>query len=230
MRLDWEKQVEEFDAVWETRHQPPFIMENWVDNDWAKGRTGYLTFLIGVRDEKVIERINEIQSSLQEYECFEPYPDEYFHITVKELSCFLVSEKKNPDEYTKEELYQLVEKAKEKLEDFEPFELELKNLNNFKSNVIVQAHDGGYIRNINRALLEIPGVQKLQYDYPRFLPHVSIAQYRSSEDYTELINQLERVRETIVGPLRVDSIQLVIAHLPKQGRYPRLETLEELPL
>jgi 2'-5' RNA ligase len=230
LNLDWQGQEEEFNKVWATRYQPPSITDSWVDNDWAKGRTNYLTFLIRVRESRIVERIKNIQAMLSDYNCIDLFPDKYLHITVKELNYFLVSEKHFTDEYTVDELPEIVRGAKEKLKVFKPFELKLKNLNNFKSAVCVEAHDGGVIRSINGALLQIPSVQKLRNDYPLFLPHVSIAQYKSSEDYEKMVKHLELNRVTEVGSLDVDAIELVIAELPIRGRYPQLKTLEEFRL
>ncbi|MBE0632950.1 hypothetical protein IH574_00135, partial [Candidatus Bathyarchaeota archaeon] len=171
MELDYEKQAEEFNNIWKTRYQPPFVTGSWVDNDWARGRTEYLTFLIRVRDRGVIERIKDTQTGLAEYICIDPLPEDYFHMTVKELDAFLAQEKTAPDEYTEEELPTLIEAAEDRLKLFKPFDVRLEHLNNFKSTVCVQAYDGGFIRNINGALMEIPGVKKLRNDYPRFLPH-----------------------------------------------------------
>ncbi len=205
-------------------------MENWVENDWAKGRTEYLTFLVRVKDQAVIGKIRDIQSKITEFQCIEPCPSEYLHITVKEIGCFLAQEKKNEDELTKEELYRIISEAKDILEKFSPFEARLEKFNNFKSAVVIQAQDGGVIREINGALLDIPGIQKMGHDYPRFLPHVSIAQYQSEEEYEEFIKYLEQNRDTRVGPLRIDTVELVIAHLPVKERFPRLETIEEFKL
>lgn len=228
LNLDWRKQEEEFNQVWTTRYQPPYVTDSWVDNKWAKGRTNYLTFLVRVKESRIIEHIKNIQGMLSDNNCIDLFPDKYLHITVKELNCFLVSEKHFTDEYTEEELPELVRGAKGKLRVFKPFELMLKNLNNFKSTVCVEAHDGGAIRSINRVLLQIPGVQKLRNDYPLFLPHVSIAQYKNSEDYETMLQHLEQNRVTEVGSLDVDTIELVIAELPISGRYPQLKTLKRL--
>lgn len=227
MNLDRQRQEEEFSHIWENRYQPPYVTDSWVDNEWAKGRTNYLTFLIRVRESRIIERIKNIQDMLSDYNCIDIFPDKYLHITVKELNCFLVSEKHFTDEYTIEDLPELIKSTKEKLKVFKPFELKIENLNNFKSTVCVEAHDGGVIRSINGALLQIPGVQKLRNDYPLFLPHISIAQYKSSEDYEKMVHHLEQNRVTEIGSLDVDTIELVIAELPIRGRYPQLKTLEE---
>jgi len=48
-----EERVESrFSDVWRERNRiQPEIMNDWVDNDWAKGRNQYSTFLIRIRDE-----------------------------------------------------------------------------------------------------------------------------------------------------------------------------------
>lgn len=229
-KLGHEKQSEEFNRVWAKRRQEPVVTGSWVDNDWAKGRTLYLTFLVRVTDGKIIEAVEETQSALTGFPCVDPFPANYFHLTVKETGCFLVEEKKALDEYTWEELPDLIEAARETLGGFKPFNVRLENLNNFKSTVCIQCHDGGVIRDMNRAMLEIPGIMKLRNDSPRFLPHLSIAQYKSVEGYRRLIEYLEKHRETYFGALRVGSIELAMAELPKRGRYPKLRPIEEFRL
>ena len=103
MKLDWEKQVEEYNLVWEKRNQTPDVTENWVKNNWALGRNQYLTFLIKVNDDAIIERVKEIQSELSQFTCVDPFPPEYFHISIKGAG-FLVPQKTEKDEITKNEI------------------------------------------------------------------------------------------------------------------------------
>ena len=228
MKLDWEKQVEEYNLVWERRYQTPDILESWVENNWAHGRKQYLTFLIKVKDDAVIERVKEIQTELSKYTCVEPFPPEYFHISIKGVG-FLVPQKTEKDEITTDDIPRIIREAKNRLKEYTPFEMKLEHLNNFVSAIVVQAHDGGVVRHIHENLAEIPGFIKASY-YPGYLPHLSIAQYKSAEEYTEFIKHLEQKRNTKVGHIKVDKIQLIIAHLPVEGRYPKLETIEELKL
>lgn len=229
MLPDFASQTQEFNKVWENRNQPPFVLDNWVNNDWAKGRTQYLTFLARVRDKQIHEKVSQIQQKLAEFPCVEPFKADYLHVTVKEISCFLVDEKKNSDEYTKSELDQVSEKAGKIIQRYEPFTVNLERLNNFTSVICVEGHDGGVIRGMNAELREELDLPVLQYD-SRFLPHMSITQYTSEEQYRELISYLEEIRDTEVGIIHVDKIQLVIAHLPVTGRIPRIEVLHEYPL
>ncbi|MBM3292175.1 hypothetical protein FJY84_05810 [Candidatus Bathyarchaeota archaeon] len=230
MQENWLKQAEEYDRIWENRFKPPQVFTGWINNDWAKGRTDYITTLIRVKDRKVVDNVKQFQSELKKYQCIDAFPERYFHLTVKELDCFLMPEKRLEDEVTEEALQDLVKAIDVRLKDFKPFEVKLEHLNHFGSNVVIQAHDGGVIREINGSLLQIPGMRKLRNDYPRFLPHLSIAQYKSIEGFNELINHLERVRQTRFGLIMVDGLSLVMAKLPKRGRYPKLIVLNEFKL
>lgn len=229
MRLDYESQNTEFDAIWENRYQSPIIMENWIDNDWAKGRTEYLVFLVKVNDQSIKTRITAVQEKLAEYRCVDPFPHDYLHLTVKEAGLFLTIEKTADDEISRDGLNQLIDEAGEIIKQYEPFEIKLERLNNFKSVVCVEGHDGGVIRDINKNLREQLGLKSLFHD-PKFLPHMSIVQYQSTEDYQELIHYLEKARDTKLGTIAVDRVLLVNAHLPLPGDYPRIEILEEFPL
>jgi len=223
------KQEAKFNEVWERRSEPPYVTESWVDNDWAKGRTDWLTFLIRVKDKKIINQIQKVQDELTRFDCIEIFPEEYFHITIKELA-FLVKEKQHPDEITNEELQTFIMSVQEKITDLKPFEIELMNLNNFKSTVCVEGRDGEVINNINGTILAIDGVQRYKHDYPGFLPHLSVAQYKNTEDFEELIEYLELMRDTHIGTLIVDSFELVIAELPVKERYPKLKPLHTFQL
>ena len=59
---------------------------------------------------------------------------------------------------------------------------------------------------------------------------MSIVQYKSTEEYQELIQYLEKARDTKIGTLYVDRIMLVNAHLPETGMHPSIEILAKFPL
>lgn len=157
------------------------------------------------------------------------YFQSIIHITVKELA-FLVDKKKEKDEISRDTLYALILNLQEILGDFEPFDVELKNLNNFISTVCIESHDDGIINNINGEVLEIEEIQKYGHDYPGFLPHLSIAQYKNLRDYANLIKYLEYSRKTTIGTINVDSFELVIAELPVKERFPTLKLVKTLHL
>ncbi|UCG45253.1 MAG: hypothetical protein JSV58_00260, partial [Candidatus Bathyarchaeota archaeon] len=66
-----------FSDVWKARNsiRPAIAVDSM--EDWAKGRKHYLTFLIRVREEKLIEKIADIQDRLSTIPCVDPFPEEY---------------------------------------------------------------------------------------------------------------------------------------------------------
>ena len=96
--------------------------------------------------------------------------------------------------------------------------------------VCVEGHDSDIINNLNGAIVGIDGVPKYSHDYPGFLPHLSFIQYKTSEDFDEVIDYLEEIRESYIGSLLVDSFELVIAELPVIDRYPKLKPLHKFQL
>lgn len=219
-----------FNLIWGERRRPPRITENWVYNEWAKGRTQYITFLIRIKESSIIEQVSRIQEKLLQFPCVDPFPSEYLHLTVKETGKFLVEIKENHDEIQREEIPKLIRDAEIVLSSFSPFTASLSNINCFNEVLCIEVYDGAVIREINRTFSGVSGVHKLRHDYPRFLPHLSISQFNSSEGYDDLIDYLEVARNVELGSIMIDEIELVNAVLPREGRYPRLETLHRFKL
>ena len=227
MNDEW---VAGYQRIWQMKSQAPIITESWANSEWARGRTHYLTFLIRVQAPEIITAAQKIQEGLKAFSCADPYPPVYLHLTVKETGCFLVNEKESEDEITREELTNLVESAREALDGLEEFTVNVQNLNHFRSNIVAEAHDGGEIREMNRRLLGLEGVQKMGYDYPSFLPHMSLCQFKGTEDHDQLVEHLEANRETALGGFRVEKVRLVKAILPVNDRCPALEVLDTITL
>jgi 2'-5' RNA ligase len=217
-------------SLWEMRTQNPILTESWAESDWARGRTDYITFLIRVEIPEIVEKAQIVQNGFRDFRCADPFPAEYLHLTVKETGCFLVDEKERDDEITGEGITQLVESATDALDSMQSFKVDIRKINHFRSNIVAEAHDGGEIREMNRRLMGLDGVKAMKYDYPSFLPHMSLCQFKGTADYEGLLGYLEENRETSFGGLRVDNIDLVKAVLPVKGRYPVLETVHTFGL
>ena len=192
-----------------------------ADNDWAKGRDQFLIFLIRVRDEKVIQKIIEIQNKLSTIPCFDPFPKDYFHITVKGCG-FLVESEEHEDDILIENLPKIVSRAKEVFQTFHGFNVVLSRLNILPDVVLIEVHDEGKIGELNKELQAIPEIRKMKFDYPNFLPHTSIGHFRNDREFNGLIRYLEKLRETKFGELTVGYVELVNVNLSE--RYPLLKT------
>jgi len=217
--------------AWKGRNliQPRIIEKSWIDsyNEWAKGRNQYLTFLIRVRDEKVVNKIIEIQNKLSTIPCVDPFPKEYLHITVKECG-FLAESEEYKDNVLSGSLERIITQAQEILHAHSRFEVLLSKLNIFQDVVFIEIHDEGRIGVINRQLQSIQEIRKVEYDYLNLLPHISISQFQNKQQFNRLVRYLEELRETEFGAITVNHIELVNAQL--SGRYPTLETIHTFKL
>jgi len=217
-----------FTDVWERRKKIQLnVTKYWIDNDWTKGRNQYLTFHVRIKDEELIEKIVEIQSELSTISCVAPFPKDYFHISVAGLG-FLAKSEEYEDDILIENLQRIINQAKEVLQSSSKFDVFLSKLNIFPDVVFTEVHDGGKIEEMYRRLQAIPEIRKRKFDYPSFLPHISIMHFQNNKDFTRLISYLEKLRDTEFGNMTVNCIELVNAHLFK--KYPKLNTIHTFEL
>lgn len=217
-----------FEDVWERRRNVQLnLTKYWVDNEWTKGRNQYLTFHVRIRDSGLTEKIVEIQSWLSTVSCVVPFPKDYFHISVMGLG-FLAESEEYGDDILVENLQRIINQAKEVLQQFNKFDVFLSKLNIFPDVIFVEVHDEGKIEEIYRRLQAIPEIKKRKFDFPSFLPHISIMHFQKKEDFTKLVSRLEKLRDTEFGKMTVSSIELVNVHLSK--KYPELNTIDTFSL
>jgi len=217
-----------FTDAWERRNSIQLnLTKYWIDSDWTKGRNQYLTFHVRIRDEELIGKIAEIQNELSSISCVAPFPKDYFHISVAGLG-FLAKSEEYEDDILLENLERIINQAKEASRSFSRFDVFLSKLNIFPDVLFVEVHDGGKIGEIFRRLQAIPEIGKRKFDYPSFLPHISIMHFQENKDFTRLIEHLEKLRDTEFGKMTVHSIELVNAHLLK--KYPKLNTIHTFEL
>lgn len=219
---------DKFTDVWKRRNEvEPIVMKDWTDTDWAKGRNQHLTFLLRIEDKNLIEKIIKTQDKLSTIPCVDPIPIDCFHITVKQCG-FLTESKEYEDDILRENLQKMINQAEEVLQTFSKFDVFLSKLNIFSDVVFIEVYDEGKIGELNNGLQAIPETKKMEFDYPNFLPHVSIARFRDSQGFTRLISCLEKTRDIEFGTVTINSIQLIVAHLGTN--YPEIETIQTFEL
>jgi len=217
-----------FTDAWEKRKSVQLnVTKYWIDSDWTKGRNQFLTFLVRIRDGELVEKIAGIQRKLSTVSCVALFPKDYFHISVTGLG-FLVKTEKYEDDILIDSLQRIINRAEEVLQQFSKFKVFLSKLNVFPDVVFVEVHDGGKIEEIFRRLQAISEIGKRKFDFPSFLPHISIMHFQKKEDFTRLISYLEKLRDTEFGKMTVNSIELVNAHLFK--KHPKLKTIHTFEL
>ena len=190
-----------FDDAW-ARFQASDSLQHAGDTswwDWTRGRAQFLTFLVRPDDDarahlaRVVERLTGIPG-------VEPYPDWYWHITVKGAG-FQVIKRTHEDDVLRQDVPRIAGKARALFAREATFEAQLGLANAFASVVFVEVWDGGRMRELNaRLLAEVPEIARYPIDGEGYLPHISIARFTSSEGLAELKSTLEALRADDPGP------------------------------
>ncbi|HSP54384.1 MAG TPA: 2'-5' RNA ligase family protein [Dehalococcoidia bacterium] len=206
----------EFQAAW-ARFQAtgnPVLVPETLESAWAQGRDRFLAFLVPVDNPAVLSHIRAITDRLRSIPGVEPYPKEYYHITIKGAG-FLVAEPSNSDECSQSGMEAAAEQAARSLARQPPFRVDIGLPNGFPEVVFMEVWDGGDVRRLNTALMEgLPNLVRYPFDGPRFLPHISIARFTSDEGLAELKAVLADLRNSAAGPaFTVTHIDLICAHL-----------------
>ncbi len=207
----------EFAAAWRIfqRTQSLRLAEDTLESEWTRGRSEYAAFLVRMTDAVMCASIERTIEAIAAIPGVDPYPEPYWHATVKGVG-FVVDEPSGEDELSPARLAAMLEEARPLIEATPSFELRLGLPSAFAEVVIMEVLDGGAIRSLNLRLLEaLPGVQRNPFDGAIFLPHVSIAQFRSQEGLSELKETLGRLRSSPPpeASFEVREVQLIRAHL-----------------
>jgi len=195
-----------------------------LDWEWTRGRAQYLAFLVRVEDAAAREYLARVVERLASISGVEPYPEWYWHMTVKGAG-FQVIKRTHEDDVLRQDVPRIAGKARAVLARESAFEAQLGLANGFAEVAFVEVHDGGRVRELNARLLEaVPELARYPVDGPGFLPHVSVARFRSNEGLAELKAALAELRELGPGPsFAVGRVEFVRAWLSEE--MPELDTL-----
>ncbi len=188
-----------------------------------------LVFLIRMEDPSVREYAANVLERLSNIPGIEPYPEEYWHITVKAAG-FQVIKRVREDDVLRKDVGSLGKEAAEVLSGQTAYEARIGLPNGFPEVVFLEVRDDGRTRDLNRALAS--GVEDL-ISYPidgdAFLPHLSIARFTSNEGLAQLKGTLAELRGEAPGPpFQIRRVDFVKAWLSEET--PEFETLASLRL
>lgn len=214
------------------------LLDETLESEWKRGRTDYAAFLIQITDSDVLAHIAAILEAIGGIPGVEPYPEAYWHATIKGVA-FMVDEATRDDELSPAEVQRMAEEARPLLERQAAFRAQIRQVNAFAEVVYMEVLDGGVIRMLNQRLLDgIAGIQRQPVDGDYYLPHISIARFSSDEGLSQLKEALARLRDDhSSGPgqtaerrleFTVRDALLIQAHLTSEA--PTFETLAAYPL
>jgi 2'-5' RNA ligase len=206
----------EFDNAWaafQTRNSLRLIEET-QESEWTRGRNEYLAFLIPIDDDDVSAQAAHAAERLSAIPGVEPYPDAYWHITVKGLG-FQTEDGARSDEISPAGVQRIADAARMIFSDVPAFEARAGRINAFPEVVFLEVWDSLPVRDLNTRLLDdIPGLLRYPFDGPAFLPHISIARFTSSGGITQLKETIGSLRNEAPGTLfPIRHIDLIRAHL-----------------
>ena len=168
--------------------------------EWTKGRAQYLTFMVRIEDRAAREYLARMAEKLAAIPGVEPYPDWYWHITVKGAG-FQVIKRNHEDDVLQRDVPRIAGKARALLTREEAFEIQLGLAGGFAEVAFIEVQDAGRIRQLNARLMEgVPELARYPIDGAGFLPHVSIARFTSSDGLDELKATLAALRAEGPGP------------------------------
>jgi 2'-5' RNA ligase len=196
--------------------------------EWTRGRAQYLAFLARVEDAAAREHLARVAERLAPIRGVDPYPDWYWHVTVKGAG-FQVIKRTQPDDVLREDVPRISAGAREPLTQHRAFEVRLGPANAFAEVVFLEVADGGRVAELHQAVGAVPDLPRLPIDDAPFLPHVSIARFTSNDGLAELKETLAASRAEGPGPaFTIGRVEFVKAWLSEGA--PQFETLASYPL
>jgi 2'-5' RNA ligase len=168
-------------------------------------------------------------SRIEALQGVEPYPEGYWHITIKGLGFELETPNK-PDDVARSRVESIAAAARTVFAGQTAFETRIGLAGGFQEVVIAEVWDGLPVRELNERLLEtVPGLVRYPFDGPHFLPHVSLARFTSNAALPALKDAIDHLREEAPGPpFRVREVQFIRARLSTSA--PAFQTIETYQL
>jgi 2'-5' RNA ligase len=200
------------------------LADSTIEYEFTRGRAQYLAFLIRIEDPAAQQYIASAIERLDGIPGVEPYPEAYWHMSVKGGG-FQVIKRSYPDDVLREDVPRIAAKAKALLAGQPAFEAQLGAIAGFPEVVFIEVHDSGRIRALNSLLTEgLPQVPRYPIDAGVFLPHVSIARFTSNDGLKQLKQTIARHRGDANGPsVLVRRVEFVKVWLSEET--PEFETL-----
>jgi len=221
----------EFAAAWARLQalKSPVLVRDTLESAWTRGRTEYVALLVRVDNPDACAYIRTLSEQIASIPGVEPYPEPYWHITIKGLGFLVVNSGGHEDIYERD-LQRIATAARDTFATQRAFDVRLGRINGFPEVVCLEVLDSLPVRELNVRLLDaVPGLVRYPFDGPLFLPHISIARFTSGEGLPHLKQKIAALRERGPGPtLAVREVQLIRARLSAET--PALETAERYTL
>lgn len=196
-----------------------------TDPTWRDGHALSASFVVPVDAAGLRERLQPLRDALRPFPFVSLHPDRFMHITLLLLG-FPAATPESGKEVSRARLREIEAEARAALRGFPAFAVELANLNAFPGAVFIEAHDGGMLGELRRAICDSCGL-----DAPPGPPHLTLA-YVHAPDGTPapeaFVAAVRRYRDWPVGKMQVDAVEMTLLDLKREYRAP--EPVARIPL
>ncbi len=180
-------------------------VDRWRDR-FTGGRAQLLSFQVPLTDGAVVGAAMQMQDELADLDALVPFAADMLHITIRGVG-FQVIEKAHPGDVLRQEVERAGQAAAKIIAGFAPIEVEIGPVNVFPDALVMEVHDGGRLGEVRRALGDLVddafGVTDAQY-----LPHSTVAMFRSGDAAPALRERLPALRERAPIRAMIDRIDL----------------------
>ncbi len=174
------------------------------------GVVAMMSVQVWITDRSVRRRLRWVVESLRQTSCVEPYPDDYFHMTVVPPMLLTTREHRPPLLFSDGFEIQALGPMREALRDYEPFEVKIQGLNVFRDVLVAMALDGGHSAEVRRRLaVVLPELPDKYWNTLPAVPHISLAQFTGTGGIDELRDVVASLRDVDLGTLSVTRLYLV---------------------
>jgi len=201
---------ERHERIWQEFLQRPAVFVHDPRSLRIPGVVAMLTVQVQVSDRSVRRRLRGVVEGLRDVLCVEPLPEDHLHMTVVPPALLTRGQPRPPIILPDGFEDQALKPMREAVRGYGPFEVRIQGLNVFRDVLVAVAYDGGHSVELRRRLMEaVPQLPQKYWNMLRPLPHISLAQFCSTDGVTQLRDAVIQLRDVYLGTLRVTRVYLV---------------------
>jgi 2'-5' RNA ligase len=199
------------EAIWEEFRRQPKVSPWTGRAPLPPEVTATAGFVIPIDDAAVRRLLREVISRLEPTGCVTAFPPDYWHITIVPpvllTSAGIVPTGMLPESFAGE----AVAKARKAVRGLGAFDVAVRGLNAFRDVLVAVPYDGGHSLELGRILRSaVPEFPERYRDGHEPLPHISLTQYARDNRLEEMVELVQRERETDLGRFRSRRLEMFV--------------------
>jgi 2'-5' RNA ligase len=191
-----------------------------------QGRAQFLVFEAPLGELPVAEEIVALQDELADIDGLDFMPEHLLHVSIRVLG-FQVIAATQPGDVLREDVHRSAEVAARALRGAKPIEVSLGPVNVFLDALVLEVAPVAPLRELLLRLEAVGAPDAFPYALEQYLPHCTIAVFRSAQVAPTLRDRVPPLRQRPPMSARIQRIELArfwfVGHDP--GEWPERETV-----